>query len=259
MDPNDVATLLRPLLLSCRPTVDAPLLTLMLKVGQSGCWPPSEQAPFVLLQRHLYHSHAIRYLSGALVYHLQLLHARYETIRDRFKDISMIPGAKGDQTAIFSDQPEPYYEFDALLAAARRAYDSCRYLLWPSFGSGKGTVPASFKKTLPLCTNLDPAVRDDLQRSWNTWGERLTNYRDCIQHYVPVDFGLSSVTLQQEFPAVWTALVRIPDNPGAKSKTMFTFDKGLDALSFGWQVANEVRRVLRVVVDVVVRAENSIA
>ena len=130
-----------------------------------------------------------------------------------------------DDGANFSDQPEPYYEFDALLAAARRAYDSCRYLLWPSFGPGESSVSRSFEKALPLCTNLDPAVRDDLQRSWNTCGSSLTAYRDCIQHYIPVDFGLATVSLQQEFPGIWTAWARIPDNPGTRSKTNFTFKK----------------------------------
>jgi hypothetical protein len=71
---------------------------------------------------------------------------------------------------------------------------------------------------------------------------------------VPVDLPFATVTVQQKFPGIFTAWARIPDNPGAHSKTKFTFKKRLDALTYGWETANEVLRVLEVVVDAAVRA-----
>ena len=37
--------------------------------------------------------------------------------------------------------------------------------------------------------------------------------------------------------------LRIPDNPEAKSQSAFTFAKGLDALTYGWELSNEIVRV----------------
>jgi hypothetical protein len=39
---------------------------------------------------------------------------------------------------------------------------------------------------------------------------------------------------------VWRTWARIPDNPKANSKKKFTYRLELDALSYGWGVANEV-------------------
>ena len=84
--------------------------------------------------------------------------------------------------------------------------------------------------------------------SWNEWGERLTAYRDCMQHYVPVDFGLATVSMKEVLPGVWSASARIPDNPEARSKSAFKFQGRLDALSFAWQVSVEVHRVIDLIV-----------
>jgi hypothetical protein len=75
----------------------------------------------------------------------------------------------------------------------------------------------------------------------------VTEYRDCIHHYMPVDFGNASILMQQPFPGVWAALACIPDNPRARSKSQFIYRKGLDALSFGWRAATEASRILRIV------------
>jgi hypothetical protein len=42
---------------------------------------------------------------------------------------------------------------------------------------------------------------------------------------------------------VWSVLMRIPDNPEVKSRVAFTFAKGLDALTYGWELTNEIVRV----------------
>lgn len=134
-----------------------------------------------------YDALAVQYIAGAIVHHVGGLVRAYEAVCDAFKEISSIPNATLERRAMFGSRPEPYYEFDALLSAVRRAYDSCRYVLWKCFGPAQGSLPRSFEKVLPFCERLEPKVRETLQASWSTWGTRVTEYRDCVHHYVPVD------------------------------------------------------------------------
>jgi len=196
-----------------------------------------------LFERHGFHAFDLEYLSAALVYHLEALARHYETIRDRFREI--IPGASVSKEANYQNQPEPYFEFDAVITAARRAYNSCRYLLWQRWGPATYfPLPNSFSRTVSLCESLDSNLRADLLASWDQCGIKLTAYRDCMQHYVPVDFGLATVSMKEVLPGIWSASARIPDNPEARSKKAFRFQGRLDALSFAWQVAVEVHRVI---------------
>jgi hypothetical protein len=52
--------------------------------------------------------------------------------------------------------------------------------------------------------------------------------------------GLGTVMMKRLGDGVWRAWARIPDNPQARSKKKFTYTLGLDALTYGWEVANEV-------------------
>ena len=94
-----------------------------------------------LFERHGFHAFDLEYLSTALVYHLDALARHYEVIRDRFREIILIPGAHQTQEANYSHHPEPYFEFDAVITAARRAYDSCRYVLWQRWGPSNSSLP----------------------------------------------------------------------------------------------------------------------
>jgi hypothetical protein len=87
------------------------------------------------------------------------------------------------------------------------------------------------------------------------WGTLVTKYRDCIHHYVPLDFGLASIDMQEHLPGVWAAWARVPDNPEARSKSRFRFTKDLDALTLGWNIAAEVSTVLRIVSAAVERQQ----
>jgi hypothetical protein len=246
VDPAHLANAgLRPLLAILRLPAGVPL-TLLLDTNGRGV---KRFSAMGLFERHGFHAFSLDYLSNALAYHLEALARNYESARDRFQEVSLIPGAELSDEVNFSYQPEPYFEFDAVITAARRAYDSCRYLLWRIWGPAKSSVPSSFSRTIPLCRKLDPAVRDNLISSWDRYGRRLTDYRDCIQHYVPVDFGLATMFMKQVIPRVWSASARIPDNPEARSKPAFRFTRHLDALSFAWEVAIEVHRVMDLVLQ----------
>ncbi len=186
------------------------------------------------------HQHALAYVVRTVVYHCKRLAEVYSAIALDLVRISSIPGYGDAPQASYGFQLEPYFELDALLTAARRAYDTSRYVLWSAFGSNKPGVPSNFTQTLPACGKLPSELRE---KSWWNYGERLTDYRDCIIHYTPIDFGMGSATMHKLAGGVWSVMMRIPDNPETNSRSAFTFTKGLDALTYGWELSNEIVRV----------------
>lgn len=198
----------------------------------------------------LYPVYHLEYLLRGISYHCQNLAELYVKIVERYHQITQIPGHSG-KGGLFQDQTEPYYEFDALIGAARRFYDSTRYLLWPRFGDERGTTPRSLSALLKSSSKIPETLRTRLSSSWEKFGMPLTDYRDCLHHYVPVDFGIASAVMRPHPLCVWTTTVRIPDNPQVKSKKKFTFSLDRDALTYAWELADEVLDVTMVVVEAV--------
>jgi hypothetical protein len=202
-----------------------------------------------------FHQHHIAYLIGAVAYHCVRLSEIYvdfvgsfaescntNAIHDASSQVNY--GRRGTHAG------SPYYEFDAFVSAARRTYDVSRYLLWHSFGE-KHDAPTSFARTVPRCARLLPDVRERLTQSWETYGESITEYRDCLHHYVPIDFALDSVSMKRAPFGGWMARVRIPDNPKARSKSEFTYTGGRDALTFAHECATELLDVMNLIVATV--------
>lgn len=189
-----------------------------------------------------YKSLNVTYLLEAVQYHCIRLCNHYSSICSAYSSIPIEAPARSD-VAFFQGRPEPYFEFDALITAIRRTYDALRYLIWQFFGPTQGSLPISLYKTLPLCKSLPKPLADVLSNSWKAYGEQITDYRDCVQHYSPIDFGMSSVRMQKREPGVWTASVLIPDNPSAKSRSAFVYSEARDALMYGWKAADEILRV----------------
>lgn len=133
---------------------------------------------------------------------------------------------------------EGFFEFDGLVTAVIRAINSTRYSIWRRYG-GNGSVPNSFRRTIDKCEKLPSALK---QLSDSLWDKRLSHakeYRDCIQHYVAV--GSSSVAMMTRVDnLIWTLLLRIPDNPEAKSRNSFTYKHDLDALTYGWELVGDL-------------------
>jgi len=207
----------------------------------------------------LYPVYHLAYLLGAISYHCQKLAEWYAQIAFRFCEIRQTPGLRdaGD-VGIFSYQTEPYYEFDSLVGAARRSYDSARYVLWQRFGSRNSPTPGSLKRLLKGPSNIPEILHERLTTSWQNFGEMLTDYRDCIHHYVPVDFGMASAVMRRHPLGAWTTTIRIPDNPEVRSKKQFTFELGRDALTFAWELADEVLAIATAVVDAAVPRQQDI-
>jgi hypothetical protein len=205
------------------------------------------------------HQHNLAYVVGAVVYHCKRLADVYSTITLEMVRISSILGHGDSAFVSFGSQLEPYYELDALLTATRRAYDASRYILWNIFGPKKGNVPSNFRKTLPECRKLPPELRETLEQSWQSHGEQLTEYRDCIIHYAPIDFGLGTASMEKLAGGAWSVRMRIPDNPEVKSQAKFTFAKGLDALTYGWELTNEIVCIATAVMNAVSDARTDAA
>jgi hypothetical protein len=79
----------------------------------------------------------------------------------------------------------------------------------------------------------------------------LTDDRDCIIHNAPIDFGLGTGSMQKLDGSVCSVLMRIPDNPEVKSRAAFTFATGLDGLTHGWELTNEIVRVATAIVTAI--------
>jgi hypothetical protein len=183
----------------------------------------------------------VQYAAGALLYHCQELALLYTHICDTAFGIRQIMPIEGDYSSL-GDQTEPYYEIEALITAARRTYDALRYVLWKTFGAG-GNTPSNFSKTLAACDKLPESLRSSLETSWATYGIKMTAYRDCIQHNVPVTFDLQTASLERVAGDIWSVRLRLPDNPEEKSQSAFEFADNLDALTYGWELTNEVFKV----------------
>lgn len=200
---------------------------------------------------HAFHKQLnLIYLLRAVQYHSIQLARQYSEICSRFSDVRSKNPLDGDN-CLFQGEPEAYFEFDALITAIRRTYDSCRYMLWQFFGPANQHVPISFYKTLPLCTSLPKQLSERLSSSWETYGKDVTDYRDCIQHYAPLDFGLCSIQMEKIDNRIWTARVFIPDNPSSKSRSKFLYSKERDALTYGWELANEILEVASALMNVI--------
>jgi hypothetical protein len=181
----------------------------------------------------------VQYTAGAMVYHCQELALRYAGLCHKASTLRRIMPIEGD-VFTYQDASEGYYEVEALITAARRTFDALRYILWAVFGPGGGSTPSNFPKSLAGCVNLPDALRESLESSWSDYGERVTEYRDCLQHNVPVTSQLQHAMFRRIDEDHWSVRLPLPDNPEVKSQKAFTFAKNLDALTYGWEVANEV-------------------
>jgi hypothetical protein len=197
-------------------------------------------------------AYIVDYIVGALGYHCQRLAELYAEITRHFSSIQLFQD-NPEGFATFQGQPEPYYEFDAFITVARRTYDYTRYLLWYSFGQRRSSTPSSFRRTLDNCKNLPAAFAERLEKSWTRFGDKLTDYRDCIQHYIALDSRNSTAYMQRLPEGPWSMSVWLPDNPKQKSSASFTFSARIDALTYAWQLTNELVEVASIILDAVPR------
>jgi hypothetical protein len=83
---------------------------------------------------------------------------------------------------------------------------------------------------------IPPLFMTQLDESWNTVGEKLASYRDCVAHYDPLTDGGTTCWMDW-YGNRWGMTVKLPGNPDTKSHSAFNFDSGPEALSYCHSVA----------------------
>ena len=66
-----------------------------------------------------------------------------------------------------------------------------------------------------------------------------------------MDFGMGSVEMVSLNDWLWGAKVLLPDNPEERSRNKFLYKDGVDALTYGWEIACEVLDVTSAIVGAV--------
>lgn len=141
-----------------------------------------------------------------------------------------------------------YYELEALITSARRSYNTTRYYVWKALDY-KHSMPSSFEKMLNCCDRLPIDVLKRLELSWNKFGCKLRDYRDYIEHYLGVSDRKPYAIMQKLEDGVWSTSIRIPDDPKVESPESFRYDCQLDALTYGWELTNEIIAVAQIIVQ----------
>lgn len=190
-------------------------------------WQPS----FGKAARHLL------YLFEAAVYHCKRLAYAYADVTQHFVQIA--DQEVSSAPVMFSNQLGPIFEFDALTSVAVRVYEAIRFPIHKMLAPPKYDVPRSFKDLLK-CSWLSPELLQVLIESWNRVGESAKHYRDCIHHYIAPGANRPFVFLIAVTNTVWGMTYWIPDNPSVRNPDKFTYDRRMDALTFGWELTDEV-------------------
>jgi hypothetical protein len=204
--------------------------------------------------RFVAHVRNLAYIAEATTYHCSQLAAQYLTVLD-----TVTEGGRNlelfSEDFIFSGATSPYFEFDALITAAVRAYDTARFPLWAAYGH-RGSPPTNFERVVARVNAPTPltATLADAVEVYN----RAKKYRDCLQHYAQFGARLPFSRIQLLKGQVWSAVVLLPDNPEAKSYDKFLYAKQIDALSYGWQVTDGVVGHLTGVVRALPRKSSTI-
>ncbi len=195
----------------------------------------------------MYHCHNLGYTVGSTMYHCKQLAKIYSDICNQFTRHFIYD--LNNNKSLFGHQPEAYYEFDALISAARRSYDISRFLLGNLFSTKKKNIPRNFLKTLSVCDKIPDKLYKRLNKSWSIFGEKLKLYRDCIHHYSSIDFSLSSAFMKKLNDKIWSVSILIPDNPEVRSKKKLEFKKNIDALTYGWKITTEIVEVMHAILN----------
>lgn len=194
----------------------------------------------VSIFQHLINLH---YNFGAVIYHCARLAQEYSDLCCHYA--RSFPDAS--EETIFGNQVSPFIEFDALVTSGRRTYDAMRYVIWRAFGI-KGSTPNTFEKVIASCPQIPTSLGNRLNSSWTQYGSKLKEYRDCIQHYVPLTKRMAIAWMTRLENGVYATSILIPDNPEARSQAKFQYTSRLDALTYGWELANELLKLADAIV-----------
>jgi len=187
--------------------------------------------PYCLAEYH--EERDVRYSVLATLYHLNRLIDLYVRVTQLFERVHPPGTAKRGNTS----DPRVFYEIYAFLGAARRVYESIKKVLWKHYhGSVTEGRWRSIGRVIDSPRDIPPLFVNELNKSWNTFGKKLKDYRDCVAHYAPLNDGGTTCWMNW-YAKRWGMIVRLPANPKAQSRNAFDFDSGPEALSYCHSVA----------------------
>ena len=186
-------------------------------------------------QGDYYEEYDLRYCVLATLYHMNRLIDLYVWNTQLFERLhplgTAIRGNIGD--------PRVFYEIDAFLGAARRVYESIVKVLWKHYYSGTSGRWSSIRSAINSLDKVPPPLSTELQQSWNTIGEKLADYRNCVAHYDPLTDGNTTCWMDW-YGNRWGMTVKLPANPNKKSRKAFDFKSGPEALSYCHSVVSHL-------------------
>lgn len=174
----------------------------------------------------------LKYSVLATLYHLNRLVDFYVRFTRIFEQ-KLPPGAA---TRGNTGDPRVFYEIDAFLGAARRVYESIRKVLWKHYGPGTPNRWKSIEKVVKSPHEVPPPFLTKLQKSLNSYGKKLTEYRNCVVHNDPLTDGQTTCWMNWHGNR-WGVTIKLPANPDTKGRRAFDFDSGPEALSYCHLVA----------------------
>jgi hypothetical protein len=195
-------------------------------------------------EKIIFHAINFRHNVGSVLYHCQRLAEVYAYIRRDFINTGIQPQAEKISFSPYFETP--YFDFEALVTAAVRFYETMRFLLWNTF-EHTGSTPRSLEGALEHSHQIPRDLINYLGESKARIADKAKSYRDCIAHNFPAFRGGPNVTMERVQNGSWLIVALIPDNPECKSQKRFAYDLGVDALQFGWQLTNEIAEVANTV------------
>lgn len=198
-----------------------------------------------LAKINLTHSINMNYVVGAVVYHCKRLAILYSQITQEYpKSVNLHnendPSDPYSEQFWASNRPAPFYEIEALITSGKRAFESMRYVIWNDIGKNRTHPPKGFFTTLNQCNNLPNPLKTRLAHSWENFGKKVSNYRDCIQHNFPMSKGWSNLKMDRLKGGIWKCSALLPDKGNAASPDLFTYNLEIDGLTYGWELTNEI-------------------
>jgi hypothetical protein len=199
------------------------------------------QVPVAHWQKDFHQESDMRYCRRATLYHLNRVIDLYV---EKCRLLEQVHPGRPKGEGNTSDS-RIFFEVDAFLGAARRAYDAIANVIWKHFVGGTGRWDSAhdaigWMKKHP--GKVSPEVARHYNDSWDRCGAKLTDYRDYIMHHVPLTDGGETVWMD-DFGGRWGATMPLPKNPETKSRARSNLTKDIDALSYCHGVATELVRL----------------
>ena len=179
-----------------------------------------------------YEERDLRYSVLAALYHLNRLVDVYVRLTRLF-ECDYLPGkaVRGN-----TDDPRVFYEIDAFLGATRRVYEFIEKVILKHYFPGKKHRGSSMQNVINMMRKVLPLFATEVQESWDTFGKKLKNYRDCVAHNDPLNEGSNTCWMNWHGNR-WGMTIRLPANPDEEKRAGFDFDSGPEALSYCHSVA----------------------